>query len=161
VKEKRKYTKRSEYWNQFTKQDKPVEDLLQQMYHSDTLPETAGESFYVQSSVAHSTTSSSNRHMQYGDRTLGRKNSIYHKNKAAKYVNIRSGMLPYDYSGDGVNVRDTIELCQKAYANIAIFRNAIDIMAEFANSPIYLEGDNERSKKFIEGWMKKIGIWKV
>ena len=34
-------------------------------------------------------------------------------------------------------------------------------MAEFSNSPIYLEGENEKSKKFIENWMKKIGIWKL
>lgn len=157
MKEKRKYTKRSDYWNQFTQHDKPIDDLLKINQSIETLPETAGESFYVQSSSANT----SNRRVQYGDHTVSRKNAIHHKEKAQKYVNIRSGMLPYDYSGDGVNVRDAIELCQKAYANIAIFRNAIDIMAEFSNSPIYLEGENDRSKKFIEGWMKKIGIWKL
>jgi len=160
VKEKRKYTKRSDYWNQFTQHDKPIDDLLKLNQSIETLPETAGESFYVQSSIANST-NSVNRRVQYGDHTTSRKNAIHSNNKAEKYINIRSGMLPYDYSGDGVNVRDAIELCQKAYANIAIFRNAIDIMAEFSNSPIYLEGENDRSKKFIEGWMKKIGIWKL
>lgn len=160
MKEKRKYTKRSEYWDQFNKNEQPIEDLLNKVQDMTTLPETAGDSFYVQSSVAHTSTFS-NRNTQYGDHTLSRKNAIHHKDKAQKYVNIRSGMLPYDYSSDGVNVRDAIELCQKAYANIAIFRNAVDIMAEFANSSIYLEGDNERSKKFIEGWLKKVGIWKI
>ena len=157
MKEKRKYTKRSQYWDQFKQQDQPIENVLQSMANLDTVPETAGESFYVQSSQA----SSGNRNMQYSGTTGVRKNAIHVKNKANKYVNIRSGLLPYDYSGDGVNVRDTIELCQKAYANIAIFRNAIDIMAEFSNSPIYLEGENERSKKFIEGWLKKINIWNI
>lgn len=157
MKEKRKYTKRSDYWSQFSKQDKPIDDILKLNEAIGTLPETAGDSFYVQSAAA----STSNRRVQYGDHTTSRKNAIHHNNKEDKYVNIRNGMLPYDYSGDGVNVRDAIELCQKAYANISIFRNAIDIMAEFSNSPIYLEGENDRSKKFIEGWMKKIGIWKL
>jgi hypothetical protein len=158
VKQKRKYTKRSDYWNQFKQQDKPIEDILKTLYNTaETLPETAGDSFYVQSSQANT----SNRRVQYTEHTQSRKNAIHHAEKGNKYVNIRSGMLPYDYSSSGVNVRDAIELCQKAYANIAIFRNAVDIMAEFSNSPIYLEGENERSKKFIENWMKKIGIWKV
>lgn len=158
MKPKRKYTKRSDYWNQFKQQDKPIEDILKTLYNTaETLPETAGDSFYVQSSQANT----SNRRVQYTEHTQSRKNAIHHAEKGNKYVNIRSGMLPYDYSSSGVNVRDAIELCQKAYANIAIFRNAVDIMAEFSNSPIYLEGDNDRSKKFVENWMKKIGIWKV
>ena len=157
MKEKRKYTKRSDYWNQFTKNDKPIEDLLKVVNSMETLPETAGDSFYVQSSQANTI----NRRSQYTGHTTSRKNAIHAKTKDTKYTNIREGLLPYDYSGDGVNVRDTIELCQKAYANIAIFRNAIDIMAEFSNSPIYLEGENDRSKKFIEGWLKKINIWNV
>jgi len=156
VKEKRKYTKRSEYWNQFTKHDKPIEDLLKLQQNIETLPETAGESFYVQSSMANQ-----NRRSSYSGNTAGRRNSAANTQKANKYSNIREGLLPYNYGADGIDVRETIELCQKAYANISIFRNAIDIMAEFSNSPIYLEGENERSKKFIEGWLKKIGIWKV
>ena len=157
MKEKRKYNKKSQYWDRFKQQDQPIENILQSTANLDTIPETAGESFYVQSTQA----SSVNRNMQYSGTTNVRKNAIHAKNKDNKYVNIRAGLLPYDYSGDGVNVRDTIELCQKAYANIAIFRNAIDIMAEFSNSPIYLEGENERSKKFIEGWLKKINIWNI
>ena len=133
-----------------------MEDLLKAVGNIETLPETAGESFYVQTSNA-----STNRRAAYDNTSGGRRNSIYSKNKANKFTNIRSGLLPYDYSSDGVNVRDAIELCQKAYANIAIFRNAIDIMAEFANSPICIEGENERSKKFIEGWLKKINIWSI
>ena len=157
MKDKRKYTKRSEYWNQFKKQDRPIEDILKNYHNMDTLPEGAGESFYVQSSIANT-----GRNQAYsGGGTAGRKNYAYSSKKPNKYANIREGMLPYDYGSDGINVRETIELCQKAYANISIFRNAIDIMAEFSNSPIYLEGDNERSKKFIEGWLKRIGIWKI
>ena len=156
---KRKYNKKSEYWNKFKQvqgaQSKEMPSLL------DTLPETAGESFYTQEAIANSATVSTNRRVGYDGTTTSRRNIISKKPKSDKYTNIRNGLLPYDYSADGVNVRDAIELCQKAYANISIFRNAIDIMAEFSNSPIYLEGDNEKSKKFIDGWLKKINIWKI
>ncbi len=156
---KRKYNKKSEYWNKFKQvegaQSGEASNLL------NTLPETAGESFYIQEAIANSATVSTNRRVGYDGTTTSRRNIISKKPKSDKYTNIRNGLLPYDYSADGVNVRDAIELCQKAYANISIFRNAIDIMAEFSNSPIYLEGDNEKSKKFIDGWLKKINIWKI
>ena len=160
MKEKRKYNKKSDYWNKFEKSSgssaaNENNSLL------DTLPETAGQSFYVQEALANAASVSTNRRVGYDGTTTSRRNIISKKTKSDKYTNIRNGLLPYDYSTDGVNVRDAIELCQKAYANISIFRNAIDIMAEFSNSPIYLEGENEKSKKFIEGWLKKINIWKI
>lgn len=155
MKEKRKYTKKSDYWTKFNKNEKPIEDITKNFAVGSTAPETAGESFYSYESQA-----ATRRTAHVGD--SGCKTSTgFARPKSNKYANIRNGLLPYDYGADGVNVRDAIELCQKAYANVAIFRNAIDIMAEFSNSPIYLEGENERSKKFIENWMKKIGIWRV
>lgn len=155
MKEKRKYTKRSDYWNKFEKHEKPIDELTKSFAVGSTAPETAGESFYTQESSA-----SVRRTAHVGDSGC-KTHKTFSKVKSNKYSNIRNGLLPYDYGADGVNVRDAIELCQKAYANVAIFRNAIDIMAEFSNSPIYLEGENERSKKFIENWMKKIGIWRI
>ena len=160
MKEKRKYNKKSDYWNKFEKSSgssatNENNSLL------DTLPETAGQSFYVQEALANAASVSTNRRVGYDGTTTSRRNIISKKTKSDKYTNIRNGLIHYDYTTDGVNVRDAIELCQKAYANISIFRNAIDIMAEFSNSPIYLEGDNEKSKKFIEGWLKKINIWKI
>ena len=70
-------------------------------------------------------------------------------------------MLPYKVGRDGINVRDSIELCQKAYANIPIFRNAVDVMSEFSNSEIYLEGGSVNAKSFIYKWFEKINLWKL
>ena len=67
-------------------------------------------------------------------------------------------MLPYQFSLDGVNIRMAIELCQKAYANVAVFRNAVDIMAEFSNTEIFLEGGTQRSRSFFENWFKRINL---
>lgn len=68
-------------------------------------------------------------------------------------------MLPYETASDGVNVRDAIELCQKAYANVPIFRNTVDMMSEFANAELYLEGGNLTSRKFFEKLLNRIKIW--
>jgi hypothetical protein len=67
-------------------------------------------------------------------------------------------MLPYQFSLDGVTIRLAIELCQKAYANVAVFRNAVDIMAEFANTEIFLEGGTQRSRDFFESWFNRINL---
>ena len=155
MKEKRKYEKRSEYWDKFKKADKPIEDVMSfQVSAADTTPATAGQPIYAETAFG-------NRRQAYSGANGSRRNTTHATMKANKYTNIRNGMLPFDYSADGTNVRDAIELCQKAYANVAIFRNAIDIMAEFSNSAIYLEGENEKSKKFIEKWFEKIGLWKL
>ena len=115
---------------------------------SDTTPTTAGQPIYTETSFG-------SRRSAYSGANGSRKNQAHSLAKANKYTNIRNGLLPFEYSRDGTNVRDAIELCQKAYANVSIFRNAVDIMAEFSNSNIYLEGDNEKSKKFIEKWFEK------
>ena len=60
-----------------------------------------------------------------------------------------------------MDIQDAIQLCQKAYANVAIFRNTIDVMSEFSNSKIYLEGGNEKVRKFIYKWLEKIKIWQI
>ena len=67
-------------------------------------------------------------------------------------------MLPYQFSLDGVTIRLAIELCQKAYANVAVFRNAVDIMAEFANTEIFLEGGTQKSRNFFENWFNRINL---
>lgn len=153
--DKRKYTKRSDYWDKFKRDDRSIEDMIRfQSLSESVAPATAGEPIYTE-------TSSASRRTHHSSSTGGRSNSIYNSAKNYKYTNIKNGLLPYEYSKDGTNIREAIELCQKAYANVAIFRNAVDIMAEFSNSNIYLEGENDKSKKFVEKWFEKIGLWKL
>ena len=77
MKEKRKYTKRSDYWNQFN-QPKPIEDILNMSSLGQTLPETAGESFYVQESTA------STRKQAFDSTGGRRRNAIHMANKKNK-----------------------------------------------------------------------------
>lgn len=72
--------------------------------------------------------------------------------------NLRSFKLPYLERDGRIYIRDAIQLCQRVYANIAIFRNTVDIMTEFSCAPIYLTGGNEASKKFISKWLEKAAM---
>lgn len=69
---------------------------------------------------------------------------------------IRAMPLPYQYGEEGADIQDTVELCQRAYANVAIFKHTIDILADFCNSSHKLKGGTAKSKKFIKGWLEKL-----
>jgi hypothetical protein len=146
---KRKYNKKADYWKKF--EANGASDNKKSNLNEITAPQSAGESYYI---------SHASREVTY-KQNGSRRNRITSKAKLLKYQNIINGMLPYTVSADGVDVRESIELCQKAYANVPIFRNAIDIMAELANSPIYVDGGNEASRSFIEKWFAKINLWSI
>jgi hypothetical protein len=152
----RKYTKKSEYWSKFSKgtedQSAPLEDLIRD-YSEPTL---VGEPFYN-----HDAKASYERSQNTDNPTGIRRNLAYVGPKIYRYANIREGLLPFETSINGYNIRDAIELCQKAYANVAIFRNAVDIMSEFANAEIYLEGGSQKARDFFTKWMKYIKIWGI
>ena len=153
---KRKYTKRSDYWEKFNKdQGQPLSEMFVSQAAQQYEPQLVGEPFYNYESKAYSRTSVN------GNDVASRRNNAAMGPKIFPYANIRNGMSPYNYGIDGVNVRDAIELCQKAYCNIAIFRNSIDMMSDFANSTLYLEGGSARSRTFINAWLKKIKIWSL
>lgn len=150
---KRKYRKRSDYWKKF---DKSPEETLNQLSDNFLVgPSSAGEPFYSESMASYSRAESNS------ESSMSRRNTAHKSNKKDRFSNISGGLLPYVYSKDGVNIRDAIELCQKAYANIAVFRNAIDVMSEFANSKIFLEGGTQKSRDFIYKWFEKINLWNL
>ena len=142
----RKYTKKSDYWKKFNKESSASTSNLEDLYKIDDPwePTLEGSPYYVSQASC------------YTRNKVGGKSTSYRENVAARapivdrFINIAEGVLPYNYkSGGVVDIREAIQLCQKAYSNIAIFRNAIDIMSEFSNSDIYLEGGNDKVKKFI------------
>ncbi len=167
-KPKRKYTKKSSYWDNLSKRTKV--DLGSD---SDSIePVMCGDNYYVSNSSVKgvknipqgtSVASSVSDALRAGgtSSTGTRFNRAGSGSKKEKYKNISEGMLPYDVSIEGIDVRESIELCQKAYANIPIFRNAVDVMSEFSNSDIYLEGGSESARSFIEKWLEKINLWKL
>ena len=146
----RQYNKKSDYWTRFNK-SQPI-----QISHASYEPKLLGEPFYKEiskASFSRPREESSNNKIKIPrngtDVNIGR------------YSLLSQGLLPYEYTKDGVDIRDAIMLCQKAYANVAIVRNTIDIATEFANTDVYLEGGTERSREFFTKWFEKIKLWKL
>jgi hypothetical protein len=92
-----------------------------------------------------------------------RRNASSTIERTDRFINIDTGIIPFRYSNyvknlSTLDVRDAIILCQKAYYNVAIFRNTIDLMTEFSDSPIYLTGGSQKSREFFEAYFKKINL---
>lgn len=151
----RKYNKKSSYWNKFHKPQAPQTSFASQ--DPDSEPVTAGEAYHISEASSYSRNG--------GVANLSERNTNTRINRSAvtkthnRFSQIRAGLLPFELSSDGINVRDAIELCQKAYANVPIFRNTIDMMSEFANSELYLEGGNSNSRDFFNKLFDRIQIW--
>ncbi len=120
---KRKYTKKSNYWNKFNKSKPPFSQEVQ----ASVEPATAGESYHTSLGSYSRSGSLSNLNSKNTSTRINRSSVTTPLNK---FSQIRAGLLPYEISSDGINVREAIELCQKAYANVPIFRNTIDMMSE-------------------------------
>lgn len=150
---KRKYNKKSAYWEKFKKTG-PVNN------ETAIPPVFAGESYYTEASLHPAIVAQANHNPNLSSSSR-RSNKIHKSAKKSQFSNIEAGMLPYQVGENGVDIRNAVELCQKAYANIPIFRNAIDIMSEFANSTIKLEGGNSKARDFVYKWMDRISVWKI
>jgi hypothetical protein len=155
--QKRPYNKKSSYWQKFEKS--PESPVIQQS-NASYEPELCGDPFYTSDASINVSKASYSR-LSGGETTDVRKNRSAFNRTIDRFSSIRNGLLPFHYAMDGVNVREAIELCQKAYSNVAVFRNAIDIMAEFANTEIYLEGGSQKSRDFFAEWFKKIKLWSL
>ena len=95
-------------------------------------------------------------------RTRGNRSAFIERTN--RFSNIEDGLIPFNYSKTATNtsnldVRDAVVLCQKAYYNIAVFRNTIDLMSEFSVGDIHLEGGNKKSRDFFNALFKKMNIW--
>lgn len=147
---KRKYTKTSDYWEKRKNKSKSLESLAHKEPEAFE-PKMIGDSFY-ESTASRSLRPSS------AERSAGRTNSTATKAINKRFKNINDGLLPFEYSADSVDAKDAIELCQKAYFNIAAFRSTVDLLSDFADADVYLEGGSEKSRKLIEAWFKRINL---
>tara|TARA_R110000822_G_scaffold110654_6_gene241003 strand:+ start:29640 stop:31586 length:1947 start_codon:yes stop_codon:yes gene_type:complete len=151
-KQKRTYVKKdTEYWKNRSK-GVSLED------RSGNSPapvknQTEGwEQFVSESALSEA----SSRREVITTQTRTRNNSISTSENPTKFANIEVMQRPFEANGDVINITNAITLCQKAYDNVAIVRNTVEVMVEFAYSEIYLEGGNAQSRKFFESWFKEI-----
>lgn len=149
---KRQYRKRSDYWNKFQKDNNHTLESLAQIssIQGGFEPKMMGDSLYE--SVASRLTPSNS------SRTKSRTNSAATNNATKRFKNIDDGLLPFSYSADSVDAHDAIELCQKAYFNIAAFRSTIDLLSDFADADVYLEGGNAKSRNLVNAWFQRINL---
>ena len=92
-----------------------------------------------------------------------RRNSSSTIERSDRFTNIEDGLVPFKHGSvnggsNSVSIRDAVILTQKAYYNFAIFRNTIDLMAEFSASKLFLSGKNKQAKIFFESYFKKINL---
>lgn len=73
---------------------------------------------------------------------------------AGELENVGRGVSPT--VGATISAKEAICLCQKAYWNISIFRQTIDIQTEFSNSKLHFLGKNKGAVNFYKKWYKKI-----
>ena len=157
----RKYTKSSQYWDQPRKQ---AEASVPQSITVNTTPQgpdivpspfpdvAYGETQEARGSSATPTTSYRNSQTNNG------------LTDPAAFQNIRAIPMPYaGFSGnrDYVGAKDSIELCARAWAGIAVARNAVEVSVEFSNQPMVIKCKNSTVKTFFEEWFRAINITKL
>jgi len=95
--------------------------------------------------------------------TNSRRNVAGNIERTDRFTNIEKGLIPFKHSNyitnlSTLDVKDAVVLCQKAYYNVAIFRNTIDLMTEFSSNKIYLTGGSQKAREFFEAYFRKINL---
>ena len=103
--------------------------------------------------------------MAEGAVTSMRRNAPSTIERTDRFKNIDDGLVPFKYGGSTykskgtIDVKDAVVLCQKAYYNIAVFRNMVDLMTEFSVSQLYYRKGSKKSREFFEALFNKVNIW--
>jgi len=143
----RKYQKKNaNYWNSLSAQ--PLQNLVEKSGSPDIDLELIGEPIISFASSARS-----------GERVSTRRNGQATNPVKDRFKNIDEGLLPFQTSKDSIGVTDAILLTQKAYFNVPVFKSTVDLLSEFTDTDIYLEGGNTSSRDFITAWFKKIKLY--
>lgn len=75
-----------------------------------------------------------------------------------RFTNLKNGILPFEYSNGAVAMVEPIVLCQKAWANVAMVRNAVEAQVEFSTSKIRVKSKNKNAETVIRAWLNRINI---
>ncbi len=150
----RSYTKKSSYWNE---PRKPIATQVD-MQVATRAPLVHTEVPYATDDKPHFSALAA---CGGGDNS-----SATYRNGAAptlrettRYKNIREGIMPFDVGRNGYySVSDAIDLCTRAYYNISILRNAINMLQDFSISPLHIKSANKTVKQFFTNWFDAIGL---
>lgn len=163
---KRPYTKKSEYWKTRKAAAAPIVQAVAQTpaqpiaavpLKSPTIEnlEFGGSSFEGDLSGRGGQEVVVARRTSSGEKDEYTSSSLFLLKDSNSKAHLAAMPLPYEYTEDGADIQETIELCQRAYANVAIFTNSINLMAEYSNGDYKVTGGTAKSKKFVKNWLAK------
>lgn len=143
----RKYEKRSPYWNQ-RKGESNASVESQEARLASFFPQSFGEAYAEQ--FPEDTTSRRG--------TNGRSSAI--GKERFQFSQIKNALLPYELNSRGgfYEMREAIDVVQRAYSSVGLVRNTIDILSELTDESIFLEGGSKKSQNFFRAWFETIGL---
>jgi hypothetical protein len=142
----RQYTKKSPYWEQrSTKNITPISTPTVQG-ETETYAAFDGREHYTEGSC------NSGNPNGYQSTSTG----IAISNGNFPYLN--GGLMPFEDVNGYYSIGSSIELVTKAYFNVAIVRNVINLMVDFSVSKIHLKGGTKPARDFIKAWFKSTGM---
>lgn len=99
--------------------------------------------------------------------TKTRRNMAASIERTDRFKNIDDGLIPFKYNTGGygynggyssMDVRDAVILCQKAYYNVAVFAQVINLMTEFSVGDIFLRSGSSKGREFFDALFDKINL---
>lgn len=150
----RKYTKKSPYWDN----RKSLKSALDVAMNRSVYPR-------LDKPYAGSPTIS----YEFGGEAMAALNQSYQDSVSPeielvnRFRNLNAASLPWEYTSNNsyLSITNAMLLCQRAYANVAIFRNAIEGAVEFSNSPLHIKTENQTVKAFFTEWFSRVNMYKV
>lgn len=76
-----------------------------------------------------------------------------------RFKNINSGLIPFDIVNGNTSCSSAITAVYRAYYNVAVLRNAINMMTDFSASKIHVKTSNKALKNAITNWLKAINVY--
>lgn len=149
----RQYNKKSPYWENRKKISSVAERVIAQELPLNGTPEFFNISF-------------SNEAITEEKSRRGSRNSSSKVNTSAigiewgQFNQIKNSVLPYHYNNKGnyYDIKEAIDIVQRAYGAVGIIKNAIDVQAELANDGIFLDGGTKRARDFFTAWFETIDL---
>lgn len=146
---KRKYNKKSEYWNNISKKGLSGQSV---QAVTPSAPELALASWDDQ--PHYSVIASCG-----GDGSTSRNSFSASISPLDRYKNINAGILPWENRNGLVGMQSIITTCQRAYANVSVVRNSVEAATEFTCSPLHIKTSNKTVKEFFTEWFNRVGIY--
>lgn len=149
----RQYNKKSPYWENRKKISSVAERVIAQELPLNGTPEFFNISF--------SNEAIAEEKSRRGSRNLSSKvNTSAIGIEWGQFNQIKNSVLPYHYNNKGnyYDIKEAIDIVQRAYGAVGIIKNAIDVQAELANDGIFLDGGTKRARDFFTAWFETIDL---